>query len=53
MRLYVQEQHIVKLEELDNFCQTKEKNGFTIKDVSFFEIAGKTKKLVTIEKWNV
>jgi hypothetical protein len=52
MRLYVEEQHVIRASELDEFISNKEQNGFTIKNVSNFEIAGTDKKLVIIEKWN-
>jgi hypothetical protein len=49
MRLYVQEQHVIKVSELDEFIANKEKNGFKVNDVGYYE---EDKKLVIIEKWN-
>jgi hypothetical protein len=52
VRLYVEEQHVVNSNEVDSFIETKEKNGFTVKDISYYVVDEKVKKLVIIEKWN-
>lgn len=53
MRIFVQEQHVISENEIKGFIDHKKRNGFTVKEISPFPVAGSKQNLIIVEKWNI